>query len=213
MTDSRKTIGFAIAAIALVAVGGWWYQTQRNADEFAQCRAGISAGDAARLGAAFTLTDENGQRVSDTQVFTKPSLLYFGYTFCPDVCPMDNARNAAAVDILTGRGLDVQPVFISVDPRRDTPERLAEFTDVMHPAMLGLTGTAEEIAAVTKAWRYFFKINDQQDKEFYLIDHMTNTYLVMPGRGTVETFARDTSPEEMAERTACFVDAASGGAR
>jgi protein SCO1 len=72
--------------------------------------------------------------VTEADVITKPSLVYFGYTFCPDVCPFDMARNADAVDLLAERGYDVQPVFISVDPERDTPERLAEFTDFMHPA-------------------------------------------------------------------------------
>ena len=159
------------------------------------------------LGGSFTLTDETGTRVTEAQVFDKPSIFYMGYTYCPDVCPMDAARNAAAVDILTERGMSVKPVFLSVDPARDTPERLREFTDAMHPDMLGITGTPEEVTAVSQAWRGYFRLNDAEDKENYLVDHTTNSFLVLPGYGTVEFFTRDTSPEQMAEQIACFVDA------
>ncbi len=205
----RRILILGILAALLLLVLGWVLLDRRNAgDQFAACRKSVVAGGADALGAPFTLTDETGARVTDKQVFAKPSLLYMGYTFCPDVCPLDSARNAAAVDILEGRGIKVTPVFISVDPRRDTPKVLADFTDAIHPRMIGLTGSEAEIAAVAKAWRYYFKINDETDKTDYLVDHMTNTYLVLPGQGTVEFFNRDASPDEMADRVACFVDAA-----
>ena len=75
------------------------------------------------------------------QVFTKPSLLYFGYTFCPDVCPMDSARNAEAATLLAEQGKDVQTVFVTVDPKRDTPEVVADFTSLFSDDMIGLTGS------------------------------------------------------------------------
>ncbi|HRO16281.1 MAG TPA: SCO family protein [Paracoccus sp. (in: a-proteobacteria)] len=206
MADRRIMIWGALAAI-LVLVGGWlWLKPE--ADRFAGCRRGTVAGGAGALGVPFTLTDENGERVTDRQVFAKPSLMYLGYTFCPDVCPLDSARNAAAVDLLEERGIEATPVFISVDPRRDTPEQLRSFTDALHPRMIGLTGSEDEIAAVAKGWRHYFKLNDQEDKENYLVDHMTNTFLVLPGHGTVDFFGRDVSPGEMADRVACFVGAA-----
>jgi protein SCO1/2 len=79
----------------------------------------------------------------------------------------------------------------------------------MHERMIGLTGTPEEIDAVSKSWRNFYRLNDQDDPENYLVDHMTNTYLVMPGAGTVEFFGRDVPPVELADRTACFINATS----
>uniref|UniRef100_UPI0035B0A4F1 SCO family protein n=1 Tax=Paracoccus sp. TaxID=267 RepID=UPI0035B0A4F1 len=99
--------------------------------------------------------------------------------------------------------------FISVDPKRDTPEVMKSFVETMHERMIGLTGSTAEIDAVSKSWRNFYRLNDQDDPENYLVDHMTNTYLVMPGAGTVEFFARNVPPQEMADRTACFVNAAS----
>lgn len=208
MRDRRILILGTLAALLLLALGWFLLDSRADGDQFASCRKSVVAGGAGALGAPFTLTDETGTRVTDKQVFAKPSLLYMGYTFCPDVCPLDSARNAAAVDILESRGIEATPVFISVDPRRDTPEVLASFTDAMHPRMIGLTGTGDEVDAVAKAWRYYFKINDETDKTDYLVDHMTNTYLVLPDHGTVEFFNRDVSPEDMADRVACFVDAA-----
>ncbi len=80
----------------------------------------------------------NGVTAAD--VFTKPSLLYFGYTFCPDICPLDSARNADAAELLRQQGMDVQSVFVTVDPARDTPEVLADYTDMFSDQMIGLTG-------------------------------------------------------------------------
>lgn len=98
----------------------------------------------AAIGGPFTLVDETGATVTDAEVIDRPSLIYFGYTFCPDVCPFDAARNAEAVDLLAARGHDVKPVFISVDPKRDTPGIVGEFTDFLHDEMLGLTGSPSQ---------------------------------------------------------------------
>lgn len=144
--------------------------------------------------------------MTDSQVFTKPSLVYFGYTFCPDVCPLDNARNAEAVDLLKERGIDVTPVFISIDPERDTPEVMRDFTDNLHPAMIGLTGSMEQVKAASQAYRTYFKKQDTGD-DYYLVDHSTFTYLVLPGVGFVDFFRRETTPAEMADRVACFAKA------
>lgn len=205
----RRLIYGGIAATALLLVGGALaLQRTANADPFAPCRQTVVAGGSARLGTPFTLTDENDARVTDAQVFAKPSLFYAGYTYCPDVCPLDNARNAEAVSLLDERGIDVTPVFLSVDPRRDTPGQLRGWTDGLHPKMLGLTGSREEIDAVAKGWSFYYRVNDEQDQQDYLVDHSTTTYLVLPGHGTVEFFSRDTTPEQMAETVACYVDAA-----
>ncbi|MGD9916582.1 MAG: SCO family protein [Paenirhodobacter sp.] len=197
------------AALAVVAgLGAAWYFSAGTgeADVFAQCRRGVVGGGSGAIGGPFTLVDENGKTVTDKDVITKPSLIYFGYTYCPDVCPIDNARNAEAVRLLDERGYDVTPVFISVDTDRDTPELLREFTDILSPKMIGLTGSKEQIAAASKAYRTYFKVQDPGDP-YTLIDHSTQTYLVFPDIGFVEFFNRDTSAEDEADRVACFVDA------
>ena len=121
-------------------------------EKYAECRQGQIAGGV-QIGGPFTLVDENGATVTDAEVIDEPSLIYFGYTFCPDVCPLDNARNAEAIEILESRGQSVKPVFISIDPARDTPEVLRDFTDNLHPRMLGLTGSEEQVKAASQAYR------------------------------------------------------------
>ncbi len=205
MPVSTKT--YALAAISLVAVVlvTLYAVTQRaGSDRFASCRTGRIAGTAA-IGGPFTLTDENGRSVTDADVLTKPSLIYFGYTFCPDICPTDTARNAEAIDALEEQGYEVTPVFITVDPARDTPEVLKEWTDYVHPRMIGLTGTDEQIAAAAKAYRTYYKAPEDPEDEYYLVDHMTQTYLMLPDVGFVEFFQRELEAEDLANRVACFL--------
>lgn len=168
------------------------------------CAGGAVAGGS--VGGPFELVDGDGKTVTDKDVITRPSLIYFGYTFCPDICPFDVARNVAAVDILSAEGISVRPVFISVDPQRDTPEAVAEYAEAHHPELVGLTGSPEQLKAAADAYRVYFKAQDSDD-EFYLVDHTTFTYLMLPETGFADYFRRGDSAEAMAERTACFVGA------
>ncbi len=191
-----------LGVTAWLALGG-----SGSDDRFAQCRGGAVAGGAGSVGGPFTLVSETGETVTDAEVIDKPALIYFGYTFCPDVCPIDNARNVAAVDILKERGIDVKPVFITVDPARDTVEVMREFTDAYHPDLLGLTGSEEQIKAAADAYRTFYSKQDGADPDYYLVDHTTFTYLTLPGYGFAEFFRRDDTPESVADRVQCYVDA------
>jgi protein SCO1/2 len=197
--------GFVV--VAGIGLSGWLVLTQGSENRFADCRQSEVSGGSGSIGGPFTLTDQVGNTVTQADVITGPTLLYFGYTFCPDVCPLDNVRNAEATDILEERGIDVTPVFISVDPARDTPEVLRSYTGNLHPRMIGLTGTENQVQAATQAYKVYFRIQPSGD-EFYLVDHSTFTYLVLPEAGFVEFFRRETTPDEMADRVACFVGAA-----
>ncbi|MBF9051094.1 SCO family protein [Roseobacter sp. HKCCD9010] len=196
-----------LTAIAVTIYMGQGRQTA-DADPFGQCRTTQIAGGAGSIGGPFELVNAAGETVTDTDVITEPALLYFGYTFCPDVCPLDTVRNAEAVDILAERGQSVTPVFISVDPGRDTPEVVEAFAANIHPDMVGLTGSPEQTHAASQAYRTYYRIHDTDD-EFYLVDHSTFTYLVFPEHGFVEFFRRELSPAQMADQVACFVEAAS----
>lgn len=207
MADRRIMLAAAVASGLLLVAGGAYLAARDDGVDYAQCRSGNVAGGMESFGTEFTLTDTQGQRVTQDQVFDKPSLLYFGYTFCPDVCPLDTARNAEAVAQLNEAGVEVQNVFVTVDPRRDTPEVLADFTSLFPGQMVGLTGSDDEIAAVNKGWRNYYKAHDEEDDQYYLVDHMTNTYLVLPEAGTVDYFPRDASPEKLVETVGCFLNA------
>lgn len=200
---------FAIIAalVVIAALGGMWLASQMGGsdDQFASCRAGQVAGGGGQIGGPFELLNAQGQTVTDADVLSEPSLIYFGYTFCPDVCPLDTARNADAVDLLEAQGKMVTPVFISIDPQRDTPQVVGEFAENLHERMIGLTGSPEQVKAASKAYKTYYKAHPGDD-EFYLVDHSTFSYLVLPEHGFVEFFRRDTSAEDMAATMACFVD-------
>ncbi|MBT8411369.1 MAG: SCO family protein [Octadecabacter sp.] len=198
-----------LGALAFVLLGQNPLRTSADADQFAECRASTVVGGAGSIGGPFTLVSETGETVTDADVITEPTLLYFGYTFCPDVCPLDTVRNAEAVDILDAEGYRTQPVFISVDPNRDTPEVVAAFTANIHERMLGLTGTPEQTDAAADAYRVYYRSNDDGEDPYYLVDHSAFTYLVLPEQGFVEFFSRETTPPAMAETVQCFIDASS----
>lgn len=208
MIDRKLLIGGTAIALAVLIAGGVYLSGARQGDALAACRSSAVAGGMDAFGGDFTLTRNDGERVTAAEVFARPSLLYFGYTFCPDVCPLDTARNAEAQALLDETGRDVQLVMITVDPRRDTPETLTDFIAHMSDDMIGLTGTDSEIATANRGWRNYYKAHDQDDDEYYLVDHMTNTYLVLPGNRTVEFYSRSTTPEAMAQSVSCFMDAA-----
>lgn len=200
----NKSIAIAAAVVVagFLAVIGWFAFQGGDSDQFAQCRTSTVAGD---LGGPFELVNGDGETVTDTDVITEPSLIYFGYTYCPDVCPLDVDRNAQAVEILEERGQSVTPIFITIDPARDTPEVVGEFADVMHPRMIGLTGSPEQIKAASQAFRTYYKAHPPVDGE-YLVDHSTFSYLVMPEVGFVDYFRREVRPEQMADQLACYVE-------
>ncbi|WP_425092348.1 SCO family protein [Tropicimonas sp. S265A] len=203
---------YVITAVGLTSamLAGTAYMAFFNApaDPLAQCRGGVVATGTASIGGPFELVSETGATVTEVDVIDAPTLVYFGYTFCPDVCPLDAYRNGEAADLLAAEGYDVNTVFISVDPARDTPEQLAFFTDAMHPDMLGLTGTDDQVAQASRAYKTYYR-KQEGDPEYYLVDHSTFTYLMLPGQGFADFFRREDSAQQIAERTACFIDAAS----
>lgn len=196
------------AAIAAVFVTGAaltamvFLSRDAGGDKYASCGSTAVAGD---LGGPFTLINGNGDTVTSQEVITEPTLIYFGYTYCPDVCPLDVDRNAAAIEILEERGQSVTPVFITIDPARDTPEVVRDFAQAMHPRMIGLTGSDEQVATASKAYRTYYSAHPPVDGE-YLVDHSTFSYLVTPEDGFIEFFRRELTPEQLADKIGCFVE-------
>jgi protein SCO1/2 len=198
-------LGAILALICGLGAAIWLRADDNNGDQFAQCRTGAVAGGASTIGGPFQLVNASGDQVTDTDVITEPSLIYFGYTFCPDICPMDVGRNADAVDLLAENGVSVTPVFITIDPDRDGPEVVGDYAFNLHEKMIGLTGSAEQIKAASRAYRTYYN-KGNSDPEFYLMDHSTFTYLVLPEVGFVEFFRREESAEELAKRVQCFAE-------
>jgi protein SCO1/2 len=140
--------------------------------------------EGAKIGGAFTLTDQDGKTVRDTDFAGKYRLVYFGYSFCPDICPVDVQklmRGLAAFEKSDpARGAKVQPIFITVDPERDTPAALGPFVARYHPRLLGLTGTPEQIAAVAKAFVVTYHKVDGSAPDRYLMAHSQLAFLMDP---------------------------------
>ena len=174
-------------------------------DKFAACHGTTLTGG--KIGGPFTLIDSNGKTVTDKDIITKPTLVYFGYTFCPDICPIDNARNAAVADDLAKAGHDVTPVFISVDPKRDTPKVMKEYTANVSPRMVGLTGTPAEVKAAAKAYKVFYSIPDPQD-QYYTVNHTSFTYLMLPGYGFMDLYPHTATEQQMVKSVSCYLDKA-----
>lgn len=162
-------------------------------------RSGIIAG-APQIGGPFTLTNNKGEPVTDEDFHGKMMLVFFGYTFCPDVCPTEMQTFTQTIMALGEDAKDVVPVFITVDPKRDTVDVIDEFVAAFHPSIVGLTGSEEQITQVKKQYRAYGQKAEGDDPEYYLVDHTSFTYLM--GRdGTLETvFSYGTSPEEMTKK-------------
>ena len=196
--------GLAAAATTALLGGTFGYLYLMRADDpYASCRNGQVGGGA--IGGPFTLTDQTGATVTEAEVLARPALVYFGYTFCPDVCPLDNARNAEAADILEEMGHEVNPVFITVDPDRDTVEVMADYAEVFHPRMQALTGSEDQVKAAAQAYKVYYQAHDKTD-DYYLVDHTTFTYLMLPGSGFADFFRREESADQIAARVSCFLD-------
>ncbi|MEM6376586.1 MAG: SCO family protein [Bacteroidota bacterium] len=204
---STKLYAGVAAAVLVAMIGGTAvWTTVAGSGHNCDGSTSIATG-AASIGGPFELVNGAGQTVTDADVISEPSLVYFGYTFCPDICPFDVARNVIAVDILKEQGVEVTPVFITIDPQRDTPEVIASYEADMHPDMIGLTGSDEQIRDAAAAYRAFYSRGDGEG-DFYLMNHSTFTYLMLPETGFATFFRRDLTPEAMAEQTACHIAAA-----
>ena len=165
--------------------------------------AGVKMVGQALIGGPFTLTDHTGKRVTDQDFRGRTTLVLFGFTFCPDVCPSALQVVSAALDKLGPQADRFVPILITVDPERDGPAELSAYVQSFHPRLVGLTGTPADIDAVVKAYRvYVKKVADPKSSAGYTIDHTSLIYVMGPD-GTYRThFAHTTNADAMAERLA-----------
>jgi protein SCO1/2 len=204
---SRRAF-LAAAATAVAGLGVGAYFAFGRGDDLAACRGGQGGVVGAEIGGPFALVDASGATVTDAMLIDRPTLVYFGYTFCPDFCPRDVSVMAEAEQLLRERGVDVNTAFITIDPERDTPEVMGAFVSNLSDRMYGLSGSRDAVEAAARAYRvYHAKVGD--DPEYYLMDHSTFTYLMAPEVGLLDFFRHGTQPEEIAERTQCYAEALS----
>ncbi len=166
-------------------------------------------GSAGGPGGPFTLTAHTGEKVSNTDFLGRYMLVYFGYSYCPDVCPLDLQKLSVALYSLEEAGYDttpVQPLFITVDPERDTVAEMAGFLSDFHPRLLGLTGTVDEIRAVAGSYKVYFAKREQPGTSDYLMDHSALTFVMDPDGNYVRLFSSRDKPEDIAKSLASVLD-------
>ena len=157
----------------------------------------------AKIGGPFTLVDQDGRTVTDRDFAGRYRIMYFGYTFCPDVCPTDAAAIGKGLAMLDRSDPDlakrIVPIFVSVDPARDTPAVLKGFVANFHPRMVGLTGTPAQIAAISKAYGVFAGKGEAQPGGGYLVNHSRTTYLMDPDGKPLALLPSDQGPQAVAD--------------
>jgi cytochrome oxidase Cu insertion factor (SCO1/SenC/PrrC family) len=170
---SRRTLILALSILVVALATGaaaLWFAP-----------GGSTGSGTALIGGPFTLTDHNGNRVTDRAFAGKYLLIFFGYTFCPDVCPSELQVMSAALDQLGPDAERIQPLFITIDPARDTPEVMKEYVANFHPRLIGLTGSDQDIAHVAAKYRvYYAKAKTGGNSQDYLMDHSAILYLMSP---------------------------------
>ena len=154
----------------------------------------------AKIGGPFTLTDQNGKERSFDQDNGKYRIVYFGYTSCPDICTPDMQQLMAGLTLfekahpnLAGK---IQPLFITVDPKRDTPDKLKQFVEAFHPQLVGLTGTEAQIAAAAKSFAVYYQKVEGSAPDAYLMSHSQTPYLMGPDGKPLAILPADTPNTE-----------------
>ena len=193
--DFVRTRAFALGvatALAVVVIGAatWFVLTPASRS---------MAGGEALVGGPFTLTDQHGAARTAQDFAGRYMLIYFGYTYCPDICPMSLSNMTQALDLVPPEQAEqVVPIFITVDPERDTVEQLAEYAPLFHPRLVALTGSPEATKEAAQAYRVYFAKAGDQDSDAYLMDHSSFIYLMGPEGRYVRHFGHNAAPEEMA---------------
>lgn len=189
-------IGLLLAILVIAAAAILAERLLIRDPDIAQAPSGIVAN--VPIGGPFTLTDHTGRQVTERDYLGNFALVFFGYTFCPDVCPTELGDIALALDELGDRSAAVTPLMITIDPERDTPAILAEYVTLFHERLIGLTGSVEQIKQVADAYRIFYRRFEDPNYTFYLMDHTSFIYLLDPDGKVVSLFRYGTAPEEMA---------------
>ncbi len=161
----------------------------------------VQSSGTAQIGGPFTLVGAGGKTVTDREFRGRYMLVFFGFTHCPDICPAELQVLAQALDQLGDKAKKVVPIFISVDPERDTPQVMADYVKSFGPNFVGLSGTPDQIAAVAKAYRVAYsKIENKASPGDYSVDHSALVYVMDPEGRYVTHFSYGMSADEVAEK-------------
>ncbi len=186
-------VGLALGAAALIAYAQITLD-QKSPQQ--QKPAGVAGSS---VGGPYSLIDQDGRAVTEKDFAGRYKLIYFGFTFCPAICPGELVKITTALDLLAKDGEAIQPLFISIDPERDTPAAIKDFLTHFSPKFRGLTGSREQIDAVLKSYRIYAAKVQTPGMAEYTMDHSSYIYFMSPDDQLVSVFSADDTPDQMAQ--------------
>jgi protein SCO1 len=199
----RLQLVFVVLAIAMVTgyllMTGERNLTAKQSRNYERGSLANTAETGGEIGGSFALINQDNKLVTEKDFNGKSLLITFGFTYCPDVCPTKLQEMTMALDQL-GKGAErVQPLFITIDPQRDTPKQLRSYVSLYHQGLQGLTGTPTQIAEVAKKFRIFYKRGEDVGDGDYMMDHTTAIFFTAPDGKVVEVFGDETDVAQMAD--------------
>ena len=193
----KGVLALAFAGGVITAASGWLMWQPTAAEPSAAALMDAVMWNKEQIGGPFTLIDQDGRPRTDADFRGKLLLVYFGYTYCTDICPTDLQAISTTIDKLGPAGESVQPLFITVDPEHDTPEAIKLYVALFHPRLVGLTGSAKQIKSVTRAYKVYYAKNEQSKKSDPVIDHSGFVFLVGRDGKYLGFFPPGTSADRM----------------
>lgn len=205
--EQQATVGFLNwkAAVIFIATGAglvYWFRQEKARAELEKLEESNRGYGKPLVGGPFKLIDQNGNEFTDKDLLGKYSLIYFGFSRCPDICPDELEKMAQMIDMINKDKEIVKPIFVTCDPYRDSPEVLKEYLSEFHPDIIGLTGSYDDIKAMCKAYRVYFSLPPNLDptKHEYLVDHSIFFYFMDPEGKYLDVFGRQYTPETAVQK-------------
>lgn len=196
--EEKRFSKIVVIVAAIITMAALWFITTAKENKKPLAGQGYSAGKA-EIGGDFVLTDQNGNQFSSAQLRGRPSLIYFGFTFCPDICPTSLQKLTAVIDTLDRYKIDVTPIFITIDPKRDTVASLKQYLAHFHKKIIGLTGSEEAIKEAADKFKVYYAIAPGSNPKGndYLLDHTSMVYLMDKNGEYMTHFHLDSNPDEI----------------
>lgn len=202
MTRKRALIVFLSGTAVLLLGIALWLSQGALAPKSSVTGGATSGSGAALVGGPFELVDQSGATRTEADFAGRYMLVYFGYTFCPDVCPTSLLAMSHGLEALDesdpGLSEQIAPIFITVDPERDTVEVMGDYAGHFYPGLVALTGNAEQVDGAAKAYRVYYRKAETDSASDYLVDHSSFIYLMGPDGAYIRHFSHDATPEDIA---------------
>lgn len=195
----KRALILVLSVIAGVAVAALAVQLQKMKPAQTSGPNALLAVTDDAFGGPFTLTDHTGKRVTEKDFTDKYRLIYFGFTYCPAICPTELSKITAALNTLGDKGKDIQPLFITIDPERDTVEKMKSYVSLFHPKLVGLTGTPAEISSVLKGYKIYAAKRQDESMSDYTMDHSSYIYFMAPDDRLLHIFKMEDKADTMVD--------------